>query len=290
MWTSSSRRRVARGVARGVAAIALLPAALVLAPVVVRAQSSPGYHDQLAADDLGGVIVTVYVPDSNAEIDAGSRTMLRTRIGSILSSGGLAGVGVETPFVMYPLVAVVDDVVSDGGLERMTVAKVEVSFVLRHVASRSVIDQWTGTVTGSGRDRAGAVRNALSNISASDPRLAQFATEARARVVNYYEQHCSGIRAQARAAAHAGRTDEAYANLLAVPGDARSCQAAAARDAEQIMRPGAGPVTSVQLSAVHTQHVEIGAQAGAGSAGSKLKVAAYFNKVDAHAVRFDFIH
>jgi hypothetical protein len=193
-------------------------------------------RNQLTPDDIGGVMVTVYAPTDNPNIDDGTRTLLLNRMSSALSTGGLAGVGVITPFVLYPRVAVVDNVVVSGGLEERTQTKVELAFVLKHIDSRSVIHQWSGTLIGVGASASLAIRNAVSGLSSSDPRLATFARDARERIVDYYNQNCSAIRAQARTVARTGALEEAYAQLLAVPTDASACSRAATADADRLAR------------------------------------------------------
>jgi hypothetical protein len=203
--------------------------------VVARAASAQSpVRERLTADDIGGVMVTVFVRANDPVLDDASQTLLANRMGSILSAGGLSGVGVVTPFIIFPRVAVIESTRAEGGLEAVTSASVEVSFVVRHLQSRSTIHQWTGTFTGAGKDQTAAVRNAIARLRPGDDELAQFATETRRRIVTYYESNCDAIRSQARALARAGDLDDAYAQLLAVPGEASACQRAAAADAEKI--------------------------------------------------------
>lgn len=216
------------------AAALRLALGLLVAATSVHAQAADGYRDRLTGTDLSGVVVTIAPHPVDETIDESSQRMLNTRMGSVLSRGGLAGVGVVTPFAILPRVAVVDDRTVEIGVEPRVVARIELAFSVVHLRSRSRLHEWSGTFTGTGRTRSAAVRSALAELASDDPRLAAFAQETRTRIVSYYERNCTAIRRQAAALAQAGSLEEAHAELLAVPGDAGTCQRAAATDAERL--------------------------------------------------------
>jgi hypothetical protein len=223
MSTSNSRR--ARAVSFAVVALLAWSSAA----------GAQGMREQMTASDLGGVMVTVYVPADNADLDTRAQTMLRTRMGSIVSTAGLSALGVVTPFVMYPEVTVVDAVTSSGGLQNVVTVRLEASFVVKQYDTHALVHQWSTTLVGTGNDRAAAIAQALGSLRPGDAGPRDFGKAIEQRVVSYYETNCGSIRSQANADVAAGgpRARGAIASLLAVPRAARTCHEQAAADAER---------------------------------------------------------
>ena len=291
MWTSAevplrALRAVAVAVAVAVAG-GVVGAGLGAQPVAL---PEPEAARRLEPTDLGGVIVSLVVPGDQPYLDADTRPLLEARMAGALAAAGVAGVGSATPFVLYPLVALVDEVRADGGLEARTVARVELTFVVRHVASRAVVHEWSGRFAGTGRTRAEAVRQAIAALAPSHPALREFGAETRRRIVAHYERGCDAVRAGARAAAAAGRGREALAELAAVPTDATTCHALAMRDARALTtaaRPDEPRRSPAGAETADGRRATPG-RAGALTLEMRRDVAAHFNASRARLSRLDY--
>ncbi|MBL0939371.1 MAG: hypothetical protein IBJ03_10765 [Gemmatimonadaceae bacterium] len=207
----------------------------VLAISAAPAIAQGGLRSQITADDLGGILVGVAVPEDNPIITPGLRDLLTTRLAQIATSGGLSGVGVRTRFLMVPRVTVLESTTLDGTMQRQVASKVEIALEVRDATTRVPIQQVVLQRSGIGQTEERAIIQAISALRGDSPELQSFATSTRERLVSFYERQCTAIRREAGAHARAGRRSDALALLFSVPMASTTCHSLAMDDVVALM-------------------------------------------------------
>ncbi|MCC6541694.1 MAG: hypothetical protein IT225_05700 [Flavobacteriales bacterium] len=140
------------------------------------------------------------VPGTNGSLTTAQQERLRDRIMQCANRTGIVTVGMSN-FLLHPQMDI-NEVKTVEGMKRITVAKCEVALSIARTDHKNYPGQSFGTmslvVTGSGADSAAALSNAIQQIRTDDPRIGSFITETKARILDYYTQHCDEVVKEAR--------------------------------------------------------------------------------------------
>ncbi len=100
--------------------------------------------------------------------------------------------------VCKPKMEIFDEDFINTGMEKMATAKISVSIYIMSIRGNVVFASITKDYMGTGKDRAAAINNAITNITAKDSDYEPFLKNARDEIVRYYDQMCGTIVQQAR--------------------------------------------------------------------------------------------
>jgi hypothetical protein len=173
----------------------LLPLLLLSFTPAVLAQGAP------AAGDPGQVCVYVdNVPGMNPWMTDAHRDRMRAKLVTVASKSGVVHVGLSS-FLLYPQVDIVDVTVADGGMKPITVAKMEVILSLARLdrldaplsKPGTIFNSMTLSLIGTGSDTSTAVNDAIGKIQPSNPDIARFLKDSRARIMEFYQAHCTEV-------------------------------------------------------------------------------------------------
>lgn len=197
------------------------------------ALGTPLRAQQITAEQLGDVVVSIAPPSPNPALTDGHADQLGAKLLQVVTAGGMSGVGGNAGFVLVPVVTVTERLQA-GELRAMQVVKLDLALAIRQTAQNIAFSSTSTVLSGSGSSEAAAITNAIASLRTSDTRLRAFVDEGKRRIIAYYEANCAAVRSDARGKAGTGRPDEAIALLLSVPREAGTCQPRAADDAEQL--------------------------------------------------------
>ncbi len=135
----------------------------------------------------------VIVPDLKGDLEETNRERLEAKTIQLVNNSGEAVVGYSNDFALYATMTLDELQVAEGGMQRVTVANVELSFHVKQMSSGIVFSSMTKRVRGSGSTDAQAIRNAISHISSSDKEFRDFLSSAKGKIRKFYSDNCSSI-------------------------------------------------------------------------------------------------
>jgi hypothetical protein len=215
----------------------VLIAALVIASSVTVTLPAQGYRDDMRPNILGGVVLSVAPLRQSHDIPTVAARIVRERIGQLFAAGGFEAIGAETPYNLQTIVTAPptrEDTAS--GINRSVAVVTEVNMQLTYAHNGMVIKEWTLTLPGTGRDRVEAIDNAFRALRTNISRYVDIAREARDLVLRHVESTCDEMHTRVSAHIAAGRTEQAIAQLLLVPDEARRCHASSLADAATLLQ------------------------------------------------------
>ena len=103
---------------------------------------------------------------------------IKSKIGSITSKNGVAGVGMGN-FVIYPVLNIYDEEVLEGGLEHQTIIRAEFTLFIQQVSNGQVYGEATVDLEGFGRDRSRALSKCIQGINVRDKIWGKFIKDSK---------------------------------------------------------------------------------------------------------------
>ena len=187
----------------------------------------PGAAAQAQALDLGRDIpIAVAMPPDLDAFGASVRGQLQSRLTQIVTGSGMAAVDGYADIVLFPELVITGEERTDGLIQNVDVIRMEIVLYVKNAMDGALFASTAREVTGSGRGRDRALRDAVRQLNGRDPSIRAFVRDARAEIVGYYERNCRQILSESRAMATAGEIQEGLALLFAVPRDAVQCHQA----------------------------------------------------------------
>ncbi|MBK9981593.1 MAG: hypothetical protein IPP15_04075 [Saprospiraceae bacterium] len=169
------------------------------------------------ADDIGKIALSVVMPENVDDLDVSQLSKLETKITKITSAAGLAAVGYNNNFVIYPKFAIYDVNVVEGGMQNISVVTAEVSFFIKQVDNNIVFSTVSKDLKGSGKNKETAITNAISSIPVDDAKFKKFIESGKMKILQYYESKCQDIIIRSESLVKMQDYGQALGLLMTVP-------------------------------------------------------------------------
>jgi hypothetical protein len=184
----------------------------------------------VTAADLNNITIAVVVPRSNTMLTIEQKNQLGNTLLQAATTNGISAMGGPAGFQLTPMVTIAKEG-EVGDLEKFRYVTLNIMVAVKQVPDNSTFASTSVILNGNGATREVAITEALNNLSPSDDRIIKVVDAAKAKIIQHYETGCDGLRADAKARAGTGHTEEAIALLMTVPREASTCQKAAGADA-----------------------------------------------------------
>ena len=163
--------------------------------------------------------IGVLVPDEEQGLSIAQSNLLRSRMELLCTNNGIAVVNAPDGFFLYPVISIVSEEVAEGGMRNINTIKAEVSLSVRRI-NGNVISTVSKTISGSGYSRSQAVISLIQSLNVTEPLYAQFISNAKNAMVNYYQSQCKQLLIQANQYAAIEDYRAAIATLYQIPTNA----------------------------------------------------------------------
>lgn len=174
-------------------------------------------------NDIGKIALSLVMPENVDGLDASQLTKLGTKITQIVTKSGLAASGYNNSFVIYPIFAVYDTEVVEGGMQNITVVTAEVTLFIKQVDNNVVFSTISKSLKGSGSNKQKAITNSISKISINDPSYTAFIETGKTKIIQYYESKCSDIINKSDGYVKMQQYEQALGLLMTVPEEVSDC-------------------------------------------------------------------
>lgn len=178
---------------------------------------------QTTTTDIGKIALSVVMPSNTDQIQYKEFEKLKSKIQQMASLNGVSGDGYYSNFVIYPKFEIFEQETVDAGLTPKTYVKGELSLYVSQVNNNLIFNSTFIHISGVGNNREKAILNAISRVNTRDTKLAPFFTEAKAKIIDYYQSNCDLIASKAKALVKKQQYQQAIGLLMSVPEEAQSC-------------------------------------------------------------------
>ena len=166
--------------------------------------------------DTANIYLGVFVPEQMEDLTPSQLGKINTKIEQICSKSGIASGYTPEGFVIYPKFEIYDDEIVEGGMQNIFSVKTEMTLFIKQY-NGALVGSVSKTYKGYGRSRNQAIVSAIQNINPSDITLKKFMSDAKVKIVDYYNTHCEQIKSKASNLSKQQKFEEAIALLMSVP-------------------------------------------------------------------------
>lgn len=163
---------------------------------------------------FGKITISPYIPE-DTELDATATRLLKTKLIQIVTANEAVG-GFDRRFVIVPSLNVLAES-ETSTIPQKTTVKVSITFFVGDGVSGVLYNSSNIEVTGVGDDHADAIYSAIRKVNAKDVDLQALITEAKGRIVEYYNTTAPALIKEAEGFMASCEYEEALARLSVIP-------------------------------------------------------------------------
>lgn len=163
---------------------------------------------------FGKITISPYIPE-DTELDATATRLLKTKLSQIVTANEAVG-GFDRRFVIVPSLNVLAES-ETSTIPQKTTVKVSITFFVGDGVSGVLYNSSNIEVTGVGDDHADAIYSAIRKVNAKDVDLQALITEAKGRIVEYYNTTAPALIKEAEGFMASCEYEEALARLSVIP-------------------------------------------------------------------------
>lgn len=163
---------------------------------------------------FGKITISPYIPEST-ELDATATRLLKTKLTQIVTANEAVG-GFDRRFVIVPSVNVLSET-ETGTIPQKTSVKVCITFFVGDGVAGTLFNSSSIEATGVGDGHAEALYSAIRKVNVRDASLQTLITEAKGRIVEYYNTTAPTLIKEAEGFMASYEYEEALVRLSVIP-------------------------------------------------------------------------
>lgn len=163
---------------------------------------------------FGKITISPYIPE-DTELDATATRLLKTKLSQIVTTNEAVG-GFDRRFVIVPSVNVLSET-ETSTIPQKTSIKVCITFFVGDGVAGALFNSSNIEVTGVGDGHADALYSAIRKVNAKGDGLQTLITEAKGRIVEYYNTTAPTLIKEAEGFMASYEYEEALARLSVIP-------------------------------------------------------------------------
>lgn len=163
---------------------------------------------------FGKITISPFIPE-DTELDATATRLLKTKLNQIVTTNDAVG-GFDRKFIIVPSLNVLTES-ETGTIPQKTSAKVSITFFVGDGVAGVLFNSSNIEVTGVGDDHADAIYSAIRKVNVKDAGLQALITEAKGRIVEYYNTTAPILIKEAEDFMASYEYEEALMRLSVIP-------------------------------------------------------------------------
>jgi len=180
-----------------------------------------GFLSYMMAQSDANVSLCVYMP-KNSEIPEAALQFLENQLENIATENGTADLVICDRFILTAKVDVLQKDIVAGPPQRIS-QTLNITLQVGDAVDNKLFSATSLTAVGIGTNLTKAYIEAFKQIRKNNKQIADFLEQARGKIVQYYQQHCESIYAEAQGLAKRQQYDEAIYRLVCVPDIGTDC-------------------------------------------------------------------
>lgn len=182
-----------------------------------------GFLSCTMAQSNADVSLCVYMP-KNSEIPEAALQFLENQLENIATENGTADMVICDRFILTAKVDVLQKDIVVGPPQRIS-QTLNITLQVGDAVDNNLFASTSLTAVGIGTNLTKAYMEAFKQIRKDDKQVSGFLEQAKGKIVQYYQQHCESIYAEAQGLAKRQQYNEAIYRLACVPDIDTDCYA-----------------------------------------------------------------
>lgn len=172
---------------------------------------------EIAKSQSPSFTLGLVMPDPSNEFNLEQIQKLESKITQIINNSNSVFIGYSNDIVVYPILSVEETQVVEGGMENLTVSKVEFSLFIKQISSNLVFNSFSKTLSGSGKTKFLSITNAINQIKTQDNNYQKFILESKDIILKYYTDNCESIIKHAETLSSKQEYEKSISLLQSIP-------------------------------------------------------------------------
>lgn len=228
-----------------------------------------GFLSCTMAQSNAEVSLCVYMP-KNSEIPEAALQFLENQLENIATENGTADMVICDRFILTAKVDVLQKDIVAGPPQRIS-QTLNITLQVGDAVDNKLFASTSLTAVGIGTNLTKSYMEAFKQIRKNDKQVTDFLEQAKGKIVQYYQQHCESIYAEAQGLAKQQQYDEAIYRLACVPDVGTDCYARCQNAMVQIWQAKINAEGQQLLKLARTAWAQSQDEAGAEEAANYLR-------------------
>ena len=220
------------------------------------------------AADTQFLPISVIVDGSSEDFPQGAKAMVENKLTQLLTRNGIAGMDFAGQFVLTATTTPLDKDVIPGPPMKVS-EKMEFNLFIADVYAKTIFSTTSLTAKGIGENENKCYLNAIRNMPLQSPQIAQFISEGKAKIIEYYDHEAPAMIKKAQVLAKQKSYEEALFIIALIPQQCQHYDAALAAGLE-IYQMHVDNECNINLAAARQAWAAEQNKAGAYAAGEYL--------------------
>ena len=165
---------------------------------------------------IAQVEMAVAITTQQTDLSQNTYGVLRSKLLGAITAEGVAAEEYSCIAVL-PSINFTNKQLVEGGMRNITIIDMQLTLTAEHIVTGTVFHSTTLSLRGEGTSLDMAIRSAVSRMENRDRRVRQFASQARQKIIQYYQNNTNALITKAKTLAARKDYDEAMALLDAYP-------------------------------------------------------------------------
>lgn len=175
-----------------------------------------------SSDDVARIALTAYTPPQVEKISNIVSSMLTNKLNQIATQNGMGGNGINNRFIITANINVISKDIT-ATAPAMVAFDLEVIFYIGDGIEGTKFASTSVSVKGVGTNETKAYIDAIKNIKPKDAAYANFISEGKKRIVEYYNANCDMIMNEAKSYESQNNSEAAIYTLSQIPKVCKDC-------------------------------------------------------------------
>ena len=180
-----------------------------------------------STNDVSKIALSVVMPENIEGLNVSNLSKLESKLVQMLTSQGVGAKGYLNNFVIYPKFEIYEQMPVEGGMQNLVLINCQLSLYVKQVNNNVLFAYVEKPLKGIAADKQSAITACISKINVNDADFQSFITNAKSKILSYYESKCSDILLEANALLNKEQFYAAIGLLMSVPQEATVCYAQA---------------------------------------------------------------
>ena len=138
------------------------------------------------------------LPEPSQKLNEELVSQLKSKLTNLINKSEFVAYGYNNDFVIFPIINVEETSSLQGGLENITVTKIDLTLNMKQISSNRSFNIISKKIVGSGKTEQLAIANGFSMIKATDKELLEFIKIGKENIFKYFNENCKGIENKAK--------------------------------------------------------------------------------------------
>ena len=220
-------------------------------------------------NDPSAIVISVIVPEGLEGFSDEAKNVLTNKLTQIAAANGISAFEEFGRFFITAIPSIMTKDIVPGPPQQIA-QNLDITFYVADYFDQKIFAATTISCKGVGTNDNKAYIDAIKNISVNSPKLKEFVSKGKQKIIEYYEAQCNNIIAKAKSLSGQRGFEEAIYLLTSIPEAVPDCYTKALEETQTIFQQYVDHLCEVNLAHAKSAWAAEQNSAGAHKAGAYL--------------------